>query len=232
MVDTGTRTAVLVGASGLTGNYLLREILQSALYSKVICISRKELFWQSKGTKIEHPKLENVIVNFDNLEEYAHKIKGDDLFCTLGTTIKKAGTYDNFLKVDVEYPFHFAEKGKRNGSKNFFLLSSIGANALSGNNYLRAKGQLEEKIKNLHFESLHVFRPSLLLGSREEIRIAETLAKALLLITGFLLVGKWRRYKAIESLLVAKAMCKAAELNISSSIHYYDDMVKLSASEF
>ena len=225
MDEDQIRVAVVCGATGLTGKYLLNELLNSDCFEKVIAVVRSEFV-------LSHPKLELVKVNFNNLADFADKIKGTDYFSTLGTTLKKAGSKEEFFKTDVELVFEFAKIAKKNHAKNFYLLSSVGADPNSKNYYLKVKGILENRVQELNFESLHIFRPSLLLGHRNESRPAEKIAQVLLPFLSFLLVGKFRKYKPIASKILAKAICKVAELKVESAIHHYDDIYKIHSSIF
>jgi len=212
------KTAILIGATGLTGSILLKIILDGNEYSKVVIFVRRD-------TNIRHPKLEQHIIDFDNFESYTDLIKGDDLYCCLGTTIKKAGSQKAFSKIDMEYPVLFAQAGQQNGVKSFSIISSIGSNSKSSNFYLRTKGLCEDSICEIPYESIFVYRPSILDGNRLESRIGEKLGLYLIRILSFLLIGKLRKYKAIKVERLAKAMYNNAQRNISGINIYESDMI-------
>lgn len=197
------KTAIIIGSTGLTGTSLLKLLLTSNAYDKVISFVRK-------STKISHPKLTQHIINFDEPESYQELVEGDDLFCCLGTTIKKAGTQEAFEKVDLTYPLDFARTAAYNGVKQVSVISSIGANPKSNNFYLKTKGRLEEELRRLPFQSISIFRPSLLLGNRKEFRLGEKISRVLMAIAYIFLIGKLRKYRPIKAKQVASAMLRIA----------------------
>jgi uncharacterized protein YbjT (DUF2867 family) len=196
------RTALIAGSTGLIGNQLLALLLESSEYDKVIALSRKPL-------NLSHPKLENVTLTVDQLDQLT-TLKADDIYCCLGTTIKQAKSKEAFRKVDFDYPVALAKKLKQNGAQQFLLVSALGANKNSSIFYNRVKGEVEEAIKQTGFSSFHIFRPSLLVGDRKEERAGEEAAKVFYKIFGFLIPKK---YKGIESGKVAQAMQTLAKEN-------------------
>jgi uncharacterized protein YbjT (DUF2867 family) len=206
MNQNNQKTAILVGGTGLVGSHLLQLLLESNIYSKVILFSKR-------SSKINHPKIEEYLIDFDKIHEFNHLIVGDDFFCTIGTTIKKAGSQNAFKRVDLEYPLQFAQISKINNFKCFLIVSSIGADPNSGNFYLKVKGELETRIKNLNIFSTYIFRPSLLLGKRTEFRFGEKVAMKLMPFLSFLLIGKLRKYRPIKAEVVAKSMFDFAQIN-------------------
>ncbi len=203
-----------MGATGLVGAYLLDFLLESSRYQKVIVISRR-----STGKK--SPKLEEILIDFEQMEHYTAQINAHDVFCSLGITLKKAGSIPKARKVEYEYPLKLAEIALKNGSEQFMLVSSLGANAQSKNYYLRCKGELEEALQILPFRSLKIFRPSLLLGPREEIRIAEDLAKVFAIAFAMFIPHK---YRAVQARTVAKFVEMAA-LKAEKGISIYESGV-------
>lgn len=214
------KTAIVIGATGLTGQFLVEGLSTSGEFSRVIVFTRRPL-------DFKHPKIKNEVIDFDNTESWKNKVVGDSLFCTIGTTIRTAGSREAFEKVDYHYPLRFAQAAKENGVRHFYLMSSVGADHESGNFYLRTKGRLEKVLEELHFDSLVIFRPSMLLGPRKEFRLGESIAKFLMKLFNWTLAGNASRYKAIESSDVAKAMVKAAELKRRSQICHYQEMMQL-----
>lgn len=196
------RTALLAGTTGLIGKQVLQLLLESAEYSKVIALTRHDL----PG----HPKLTQVKIELATIPEKADALKADDVFCCLGTTMAKAGSKEKFRQVDFYYPFLLARTTKGIGAKKYMLVSALGANKNSTIFYNEVKGELEEAISAIGFDAVHILRPSLLLGPREEKRSAEDAAKVFYKIFSFLMPAK---YKAIESLKVAKAMIHFAALD-------------------
>jgi len=199
-----SKTAILLGASGLVGNEVLQQLLSDPEFSSVKSFTRKQL-------SIEHPKLQQHIINFNVIENYEGLITGDVLFYCLGTTIKIAGSKEAFKEVDYVYPLKFAKIAKSNGIRKFILISSLGADKNSSNFYLKTKGDIENALQQLELKSLIIFQPSMLLGHRKEFRLAESIGKAIMKALGFLFIGGLKKYKGIEATVVANAMIKLSK---------------------
>jgi uncharacterized protein YbjT (DUF2867 family) len=209
------RTALIVGSSGLIGKQLVELLLLDSYYTTVKAITRSPL-------SLQHPKLSNVVINFDSLADHHQLLQADDVFCCLGTTIKQAGTKQAFQRVDFDYPLEIAEISKRLGATQYLVVSALGANKDSSIYYNQVKGKLEHALEALNFDALHIFRPSLLLGDRTEQRAGEDAAKIVYKIFGFLIPKK---YKAIDSARVARAMLVyAKELKKGVFIHESAEM--------
>ena len=200
------KTALIIGSTGLIGFQLLELLLKSAEYEKVISFVKRD-------SGIQHPKLEQHIIDFDKPETYKELVVGDDFFCTIGTTIKNAGNQDAFRKVDFGYPKEFATIAIQNKVKHFLIISSLGADANSGNFYLKTKGEIQDFLKNCIFESVSVLQPSLLLGNRTEFRLGEKIGAFFMKLFSFVLIGNLKKYKPIKSEAVAKAMFTIAQKN-------------------
>ncbi len=205
------RTALIAGASGLTGGHCLEFLLESAYYATVHALVRRPL-------GITHPKLREHVVDFNDPASVRRAAKADDVYCCLGTTIKKAGSQDAFRKVDYEYPVTLARESSANGAKRFFIISALGANPKSKIFYSRVKGEVERAVREFPFESVHVFRPSLLLGERAEVRTAEKIGSALARVVGPVMVGPLRAYRAIEARAVAWAMVFSATAHLHGGV--------------
>lgn len=188
------KTALILGGGGLIGRSLTTSLLADSRYAGVILLVRKPI-------DMIHEKLEQVLHNFDDPD--ISTLKGDEIFCCLGTTIKAAGSKQAFYKVDHNYILNTAYKAHQKGIKKFALVSSMGANSRSGVFYNKTKGQTEVSLTNIGFSSLFILRPSLLLGRRSELRLSETIAKHLMVNLSLLIPKK---YKAIKGSQVAKAM--------------------------
>jgi uncharacterized protein YbjT (DUF2867 family) len=217
------KTALMIGSTGLIGSHLLELLLHSNDYEKVITFVKRD-------TGIKHPKLTQHIVDFDKPETYKDSITGDDFFCTIGTTIKKAGSKEAFRKVDFEYPSQFASFAAQNKVKQFLIVSSLGADLNSGNFYLKTKGEIESFLKDADFESVAVLQPSLLLGNRTEFRLGEKIGAIFMKSFSFLFLGKLKKYKPIESNAVAKVLLKVAQRNDKGFKKYESDTIQLIAS--
>jgi uncharacterized protein YbjT (DUF2867 family) len=216
------KTALLLGSTGLIGKELLSNLLQSAHYEKVIIFVRK-------NSAISHPKLEQVVVNFDKLEEIKQLVKGDDFFCTIGTTIKNAGSKEAFVKVDLEYPKQFAQFAQENNVSQFLVISSLGANEKSATFYLKTKGQLQSFLKSTTFKSVAILQPSLLTGNRDEFRLGEKIGEIVGKLFSFAFIGSLKKYKPIEAKTVADAMMTIAIKNNNGYKIYHSDQLELLA---
>ena len=186
----------------MIGSHLLRLLLDSPRYGKVKILVRKQL-------PLKHPKLEQQVVDFNHIGAESSLIAADDIYCCLGTTIRNAGSKEAFTRVDLTYPVELAKATAAPGSQ-FLVVSSIGANAGASNFYLNTKGKMEEAVGRSEFDSIHIFRPSMLLGKREEWRSGEYVAKHLMRWLSFLFIGPLKPYKPIHAQAVATAMLTAA----------------------
>ncbi len=200
------KTALVIGSSGLIGSHLVIQLLSNPNFEKVIVFNRRPCL-------ILHPKIEEHLIDFNDLKPIEPFVKGDVMFCTMGTTIKKAGSKEAFRLVDVVYPEQFAQMALNNQVKQFLLISSLGADLESNNFYLKTKGEIETFLQQSAFNSVSILRPSLLLGDRKEFRLGEKLATYILPVLSLFLIGPFKKYKAIEAKTVAKAMVNIALQN-------------------
>ncbi|MEI6312248.1 MAG: NAD(P)H-binding protein [Bacteroidota bacterium] len=191
--------AIIVGATGLVGNELLHLILEHVSFSHVKVFVRHKIL-------LEHPKLEQIEIDFNQLHNYAHEFNGDMVFCTLGTTINKAGSKDAFIQVDYTYPLQIASICAQQNISQFHLVTAMGASSSSNIFYNKVKGNIEEAIQKLTLETFVVYRPSMLLGNRKENRVGEKIGQILMTSLDFMFVGWLKKYKAIQAKDVAKAM--------------------------
>ncbi len=194
------RTALLLGATGLTGGLLLDLLLASDHYTKVIIYVRKSI-------QKQHPKLVEQIINYDAIDT---AVDVDDIFCCLGTTIKIAKTKEAFEKVDLHYPLKIASLQQKAGSKQFLVVSAMGANAKSSIFYCRTKGLMEEGLAKIGFESLYIFRPSFIVGDRKEERMGEKIGIVISKILSPIMIGPLRNYRPVKAADIAASMLKHA----------------------
>jgi uncharacterized protein YbjT (DUF2867 family) len=199
MTSEKKKSALLVGATGLVGGELLTILLEQDRYETVKVFTRKPL-------RVNHPKLKQIIVDFDNLYQYKEHLNVNEVYCCLGTTIKKAGSQAAFRKVDYEYPIDLVKIAEECKVEKFLIITAMGADKFSKVFYNRVKGEVEGELRNSSIRTLHIFRPSLLLGQREEFRFGEKLAIVLSPIFSLATVGSLRKYKPIQARNVAKAM--------------------------
>lgn len=197
------KTALVIGATGLVGKSLLKQLLQDDRFSEVIVFGRR-------STGFNSPKLTEHLVDFDKPEKWQHLVKGDVLFSTLGTTLKKAGSKAAQYKVDHDYQFLFAAAAARNVVSDYVLVSSIGADDRSVFFYSRIKGKLEKDILGLDFQKIVILRPGPLDGQRQEDRPGERIGLRIIRFLNRL--GLFRSYRPIMDHMVASAMIHAVFL--------------------
>lgn len=194
--------ALLVGATGLIGSNCLQELLNDNAFTEVEA-------WVRKPLGITHPKLRIVLVDFPDIPRIP-STDASHVFCCLGTTIKNAGSEEAFRRVDYEYVVEMAMLAQRSGVKKFLVISSLGASFNASNFYLRTKGEMEAEVIKCGIPSIVILRPSMLLGKRNEFRPAEVIGKAIMPVFNFILIGKMKKYRAIQASDVAKAMVRLA----------------------
>lgn len=218
------RTAIVLGPTGLIGNHLLNLLLTDTDYEKV------KVFHRRRVLKI-HDKMEHHEIDLDKLERMKAQFNGNDVFCCLGTTMKKAGSKEAFKKVDHDYPVKAAGIAYENGVENFLLVSAIGADKDSRFFYNQVKGEVEEDIISKKVSSVYIFRPSILEGERNEIRIGEKVGLIVMKGLSFLMWGKFKKYRPIKGETVAEAMIKKAKSG-ETGVHIYESAAikKIAAS--
>jgi len=208
------KTAVVAGSTGLVGKQLVEILESSREYEAVVALVRK-------GSNFIHDRVFTVEVDFDHLEKYASDLKAEDVFCCLGTTMKKAGSKENFYKVDYEYPLKLARIAEQNNSDKFNIISATGADSTSAFYYSRVKGDIEKAISELNIPTINIFRPSLLIGNRDEKRKGEEIGAVVAKILNPVLIGRFRKYRAIEALMVARAMLNVNQ-KPAEGIHIFE----------
>jgi uncharacterized protein YbjT (DUF2867 family) len=214
------KTAILFGPTGAVGREVLQLLLGDHRYEKVIAFSRKVL-------PIEHPKLEVVLDTLSNLDKLSDRIMGDDLFCCLGTTSRKAGSREAFKKVDLEMPVALARIASGNGVEGFIVISSVGAGKPGRGFYLDVKTEMENSVIQYDFKRLAIVRPSLLLSKREEFRISEEAGKVLNSALGWAMSGSMKKYKGIQTSDVARAMIEIMNMEKPNLIWESDELQEL-----
>jgi uncharacterized protein YbjT (DUF2867 family) len=211
------RTALLAGATGLVGKQCLTRLLAHDTYSHVRALVRRP-------TGIVHDKLEEIRVDFDALDSVSLDAV-NDVFITLGTTIKVAGSQEAFYKVDHDYVIATAKLGKRAGASRIAIVSSIGAGGAASNFYLRVKTETERDIRAIGYECIEILRPGLLIGERQEKRTGEALGIAAVNLFSGLMVGPLRQYRPIAAGDVAQAMIASILVgNPGVHIHTFEEM--------
>jgi uncharacterized protein YbjT (DUF2867 family) len=197
------KTAIIIGATGLTGSQLVDLLLNDDRFNKIVVFGRRPM-----GFK--HPKLEEHIIDFDYPEYWGDLVQGDVLFSALGTTLKAVGSQDAQYRVDYTYQYQFAEAAASNQVPTYVLVSSVAANPASVNFFMRMKGELERDIKKLPFQHIQIIQPGPLDGDRKENRKMERLSlKILKYLNRFNILNK---YRPIHVRIVAQKM-----INVSFS---------------
>mgnify|MGYP001243772895 FL=1 len=206
-------TSLVIGSTGLIGKKLIFEL--SKKDSEVIAIARRSISNLPENVSL-------LEINFDDFLENGSLPSCDHIYICLGTTIKKAGSQSEFKKVDFDYCVSFAKKAREAGATKISLVSSVGANPFAKNFYLKTKGEVEEEIKKIDFQYINIFRPSLLLGRREENRFLEKIGQNLSSFINLFLIGSLRKYKSIKSSNVAYCL---ANYKQSGGVRYlyFDD---------
>lgn len=192
------KTAIIAGASGLVGSALLPLLLDCDEYEKIISLGRKKL-------PVEHPKLQQIQTDFSDISLL--NLHCDHVYCCLGTTIRTAGSKEQFIKVDHDYPMELAKVALKNGATSYTVITAIASDEHSRWFYSRVKGKLENELKLLGFKNLNILRPSMLLGPRKEFRLGEWVSKQIMVLFSWLIPAK---YKAVNDQTVARCMLHSA----------------------
>lgn len=194
--------ALVIGATGATGKDLVKQLLNDPDYEEVNVFVRKPL-------ETENPKLKNHLVDFDKPEEWRDLVQGDVAFSCLGTTLKNAGSKEAQRKVDYDYQYNFAKTAKENGVEDYILVSSYGASPKSKIFYSKMKGDLEESVKNLHFNKITIFQPGMLERKDTE-RTGEVLGGKIIKFANKF--GILTHQKPLPTDVLAQAMINASKI--------------------
>lgn len=210
-----SRTAVVLGASGLVGGFCLKALVDDADYTRVLTFGRRELPAQMTRAKVTQRVADLSSLSVEDFRG------AQDVFSALGTTIRKAGSQAAFRQVDLELPLRAAQEALKAGAEQFVVVSSVGADPTSKNFYLRTKGELEQELAKLPFRAIHILRPSLLIGKRQEFRLGEGLAIGIAPVLDLFTLGRLRPYHSIRAEVVGRAMVAAAKQGIAGT-HVYE----------
>ena len=210
-------TSIIAGSTGLIGGNVIKVL--SNKKQSAIALTRRSI-------PNLPPNITEMIIDFDAFEKNGSLPSCNNVFICLGTTIKTAGSKENFRKVDIDYCLSIARKAKESGAETLSLISSIGANSSSKNFYLRTKGELEESIQSLGFSTVNIFRPSFLVGERSEKRLAEKIAINLAKIMDLFLIGRASKYRSVKAEYLAKTMVLKADDKPGVNYFYFDDFLK------
>lgn len=198
---------LIAGATGAVGRHAVEQLLQDERFALVQIVVRR-------ATGRQHPRLVEFVTDFDDLEDFSRRhpqmLSVDAVFCCLGTTLRAAGSREAFEKVDYGYVVKLAELATARRVPRFLMVSAVGASPRAMAFYSRVKGRAEEQVRQLGFTSLHVLRPSLLMGERDEHRPGEAAAQKLAPVLSPLLVGPLARYRPVQTSAVAAEMIRLA----------------------
>ena len=217
------KTAIIFGSTGLIGNELFKTILLNNSYDKI------KVFVRSIP-EMNNPKVEIIKTDFNNLERYKDKIKGDDCFFCIGTTKKDTPDKDEYRRIEYKIPVDVAKIAKANSVNSFFYISSIGANQNASSNYLKNKGQVEEELKNLNFSKLAIIRPSLLVGDRKSFRLGEIILTPIMNTLTIFAFGSLKKYKPIKIKNVVKAALYISKNKSKEIIFESDELERIAKS--
>ena len=210
--------SIIAGSTGLVGNNILNQLCEDN--HNVIAISRKPI----SGL---HPKTTELVIDFESFLIDGSLPACNHVFICLGTTMKIAGNKNNFRRVDFDYSLDIAKKAFESGAKKLTLISSGGADSSSKNFYLRVKGELEDAIINIGFESVNIFRPGFLTGAGGRKRAAsEKIFMKLAKFLDLVLIGSARKYRSINAEVLARKMVSTLKSKPGVNYYYYDDFIK------
>lgn len=218
------KTAIILGATGLTGSLLLEKLIADDRYESIVLFSRK-------STGNTSPKVTEHVGEVLHLHHFKDNFKADDVFCCIGTTAAKTKDKTQYKAIDYGIPLAAAQLSKENNISNFAVISALGADTGSSIFYNRTKGEMEDAVRAENIENTYIFQPSLIVGNRNEIRFGEKFAYAMMKLFGFLLVGKLKKYKPIQASTIASAMILVMNSNHKSATFASDNIQKLSMQQ-
>ncbi|MDB2657393.1 NAD(P)H-binding protein [Crocinitomicaceae bacterium] len=218
------KTAIILGASGLTGGILLQKLLQDKRYSSIKLFGRTKL-------EQEHEKVQQFVGDLLNLESFSSDFTGDELYCCIGTTKKKTPDEVVYRKIDFGIPVDAAQLCNRNGIKTIAIISSVSANEKSKNFYLKTKGEMEKAVLEQEIENTFILRPSLIVGNRGERRAGERFTIGMMKLVNPLLFGGLKKYRSIKAEKIAEAMITLANSGNKKAIFESDEIQSLLISE-
>jgi uncharacterized protein YbjT (DUF2867 family) len=198
-----SKTAIILGASGLTGSILLEKLLADERYATIKLFSRK-------ASGISHPKVKEFVMDLFQLEDAGEDFKGDEVFCCIGTTKKKTPDQKEYHKIDFGIPVAAAKLCMANNIETMVTISSMGANVKSSIFYSRTKGEMEQAVLQERLSYNYILRPSLIKGDRKEKRKGEKITAAVVSFFDLFMLGGMKKYRSIKAERIAEAMVKLA----------------------
>ncbi|MBQ4818979.1 NAD-dependent epimerase/dehydratase family protein [Aquimarina sp. MMG016] len=193
------KTAIILGATGLTGGILLQKLMDDDRYEKIKLFSRSSV-------NISHPKIEEHLVDLLQLRNYAQDFIADEVFCCIGTTNAKTPDKELYHNIDYGIPVSAAQLCKTNKISTLIVISALGADPKSRVFYNRTKGEMEEAVLEFDIPKTHILQPSLIGGQRYEKRPGEYFFKQLMKVFNPLLIGSFKKYRTINPETIVSAM--------------------------
>lgn len=213
-----SKTAIILGATGLTGGLLLKQLINDRRYHKIILFSRKPC-----GFK--HDKIEEHLINLLELSTYKAQFIAEDVFCCIGSTKAKTPNEKLYYQIDYGIPVMAAQLCKENNIQTFIVISALGADKQSKMFYNRTKGKMEEAVLMEKITNTYILQPSLISGTRNEKRFGEDIAKLFMKLINPILLGSLSKYKSIHPITIAKCMVFLAN-NLYPSVRIPSDKIE------
>ena len=217
------KTAIILGATGLTGGILLKKLMKDISYTKIKLFSRRSV-------NIKDDKIEEYLIDVLQLEKYNKDFTAEEVFCCIGTTAKKTKDNAKYKQIDYGIPVAAAKLAKENSIDTFVVMSSMGADAASSVYYSKTKGEMERDVLNQKIKNTYILRPSLIGGNRNEFRLGENIGKGFMSFINPFMKGSLEKYKMIHPEKIASGMQKLAKNNKNQSIFSSDEIVQIANS--
>jgi uncharacterized protein YbjT (DUF2867 family) len=214
------KTAIVLGATGLTGGILLKKLIADKNYSTIKLFSRKKVAISSK-------KIQEFIIDVLQLEKSAKDFIADEVFCCIGTTAAKTKDKKLYQEIDYGIPVTAAKLSKQNGILTFLVMSAMGANANSSVFYNRTKGEMERDVLKQNIKYTYILQPSLIGGNRDEHRLGERIGKGIMSILNPLMLGDFKKYKMIHPEKIANCMQVLAHTKRNKVIFTSDEIQEI-----
>ena len=218
-----SKTAIVLGATGLTGGLLLEKLIEDTSYEKIKLFSRSSVHKSST-------KIEEYLIDLFKLETYKELFTGDVLFCCIGTTASKTKDKEVYKAIDYGIPVSAAKLATKNNIKTFVVVSSMGANASSSLFYNKTKGEMECDVLKQNIKNTYILRPSIIGGNRYELRVVERIGKGIMSLLSPFFLGSLKKYKIISPENIVSCMQKLAESEVYQTIFSSDKIVKIANS--
>ncbi len=219
------KTAIIVGATGLTGGLLLDRLLQDDRYETIKLFSRRPC-------KMDHTKIEEHLVDVLELDKYSELFTADEVFCCIGTTNSKTPDKDLYLKIDYGIPVTIAKLCVKKHIETLMVISAMGANKNSKIFYNRTKGKMEEAVLQEKIRNMYILQPSLIGGNRAEKRTGEKIAKTVMKVVNLFLAGSLKKYRSIHPKTIVNTMVWLANNDYNSGRIPSDEIQKISDNKY